>query len=360
VSNKKLIIVAVKVAFSAALLGYLGVQAYHDERFRELAAGPKNWSILVWTVPCCLAAVTVTILRWQMLVRALGLEFTRRDALRAGFLGYLVNLLPFGLVGGDSLKAVMLIHKNPRRKTEAVATVLVDRVLGLYALLLLAAVSSLLLRQDQLQSLDPPDRATVASVCYAVRTLALASTIGLAVMLIPGVTHSRLWDLLEHTPLVGPVLHKLVGAMRAYRRRVDLLLAAIGVSLVIHLFYISSFALMSLSIGIAPEHQPWVGYIFVIVPPAMIARALPIGAYELTLNLLFRSISPAGAPPNAGFLIALADRVIQICIASIGLGYWLAGRSEVKEAMHEAEAAPPENLSNGPTSAVAPGGRSSC
>jgi hypothetical protein len=53
-------------------------------------------------------------------------------------------------------------------------------------------------------------------------------------MLIPAVTQSRLWDLLEHTPLVGPILHKLVAAMRAYRRRVDLLLAAIGVSLVVH------------------------------------------------------------------------------------------------------------------------------
>src|SRR5205823_12211888 len=98
----------------------------------------------------CLLAVTITILRWHLLVHALGLSFTVRETLRAGFLGYLANLLPFGLVAGDSLKAVMLIHRNPRRKTEAVAAVLVDRVLGLYALLLLAAVASLLMPAEQL------------------------------------------------------------------------------------------------------------------------------------------------------------------------------------------------------------------
>jgi hypothetical protein len=135
--------------------------------------------------------------------------------------------------------------------------------------------------------------------------------------------------------------------MRAYRRRVDVLLAAIGISFTIHLLYVSSVAVMATSIGIAPEHQPPVGSIFVIVPPSMIAGALPIGAYELTLNLLFRSISPAGAPQNAGLLIALAYRIIQICIASIGVGYWLTSRGEVREIMHEAQDADGESVVHG-------------
>jgi hypothetical protein len=73
----------------------------------------------------------------------------------------------------------------------------------------------------------------------------------------------------------------------------------------------------------------------------MIAGALPIGAYEVTITLLFRAVAPAGAPPNMGLLIALACRLIQICIATIGLVYWLAGRQEVEELMHEAEELPP-------------------
>lgn len=338
------------------MLGYLFYQASNDKEFENLVGGWKtwNWEILVWALPLCLLAVTATILRWHMLVRTLGLEFRIRDALRAGFLAYLVNLLPLGLVGGDSLKAVMLIQRQPLRKTEAVATVLIDRVIGLYALLLLAAVASLFLPAEQLDKLEPTNRTTVVTICTVVQVVAALSTFGLIVMLIPAVTHSRLWDLLEHTPLVGGVLHKLVGAMRTYQRRLDRLLIAIVVSLGIHLLYVSAVALMTLGIGIAPEHRPPVGSIFVVVPPSMIAGALPIGVYEIAMTLMFRAVSPPGAPPNMGLLIALGYRLIQILIASIGLIYWLTSRSEVKELIHEAEEDPPEDLTIDEPAAASP------
>jgi glycosyltransferase 2 family protein len=341
VQTRKILSTAVKLAISAGLIGYLIYHAAQDEQFKSLLAAEKNWPLLLCTLPICLFAVTVTILRWKLLIGALGLAFSVRETLRAGFLGYLANLLPFGLVAGDSLKAVMLIHRNPRRKTEAVASVLVDRVLGLFALLLLAAGASLLLPIDQLNRLAAAERDTIVRLSWFVQASAVIGSITLAVMLIPAVTQSRLWDLLEHTPLFGPILHKLVAAMRAYRRRVDLMLVAIGVSIVVHLSYVTAIWLMTLSIGIAPEHRPSAGSIFVIVPPSMIAGALPIGFYEFTINVLMRAASPPEAPPNTGLLIALAYRLIQISIATIGIGYWLAGRSEVRELMHEAEELPP-------------------
>jgi glycosyltransferase 2 family protein len=343
VQFRKTVSTLAKLAVSAFLIGYLVFRAAHDPQFGQLLAGKKNWPVLLCALPVCLFAVTITILRWHLLIHALGLSFSVRETLRAGFLGYLANLLPFGLVAGDSLKAVMIIHRNPRRKTEAVASVFVDRVLGLFALLLLAAIASLLLPAEQLARLEDNDRAAIVRLCWCVEAASVMASIGLAVMLIPAVTRSRLWDLLEHTPLVGPILHKLVGAMRAYRQRVDLLLAAIGVSLVVHLSYVFAILLMTLSIGIAEQDRPSPSSVFVIVPPSMIAGALPIGFYEVAITLLFRAASPPGAPENTGLLIALAYRIIQISIATIGVGYWLAGRSEVRELMHEAEELPPSD-----------------
>jgi glycosyltransferase 2 family protein len=341
VQFKKVVTTVVKLALSLALIGYLVSRVAGDKQFAALVAGPKNWPLLLCSLPVCLNAVTVTILRWHLLVRALALRFTVRETLRAGFLGYLANLLPFGLVAGDSLKAVMLIQRNPQRKTEAVASVLVDRVLGLYALLLLAAIASCFLSADQLARLAEADRAAITRLCWVVQSAALISSLGLFVMLIPGVTQSRLWDRLEHTPLVGPVLHKLVGAMRAYRQRVDLLLLGVGVSFVIHCSYVAAVAVLTLGLGLTAEQRPAIGSIFIIVPPSMIAGALPIGSFELVITLLFRAASPPSAPPNVGFVIALAYRLIQICIASIGVAYWIAGRGEVRELVHEAEDLPP-------------------
>jgi uncharacterized protein (TIRG00374 family) len=336
--NRKHLLTAGKVAVSAGLLGLLAVLVYRDDQFWILVSRPKNWPVLLTALPVCLAAVTLTILRWQLFVRTLDLSFTLRDVLRAGFLGYAFNLIPAGLVAGDSVKALMLIHKNPRRKTEAVASVLADRVIGLYGLLLLAAAGTLLLEPQHLATLDPAERLTIVNLCYIVQGLAAVSTLGLVVMLIPGVTQSRLWDLLEHTPLVGLVLHKLVGAMRAYRRRMDVLLAGIAISLVIHSLYVTAVVLMTMSIGIAPEHQPQARHIFVIVPPTMIAGALPIGFYEVTITLLFRAIAPEGAPDKMGLLIGLGYRIIQVLIASIGVAYWLTSRGEVQQIVQEAKA----------------------
>jgi hypothetical protein len=112
---------------------------------------------------------------------------------------------------------------------------------------------------------------------------------------------------------------------------------------------------MTQSIGIPEQQRPSAGSIFVIVPPSMIAGALPIGFYEVAITLLFRAASPPEAPPNMGLLIALAYRLIQISIATIGIGYWLAGRSEVRELMHEAEELPPtDGIDNDqPTAATA-------
>jgi glycosyltransferase 2 family protein len=343
----RIVSATLKVVISAALVAYLIFCAANDPQFGALLAGQKNWPVLLCALPVCLFAVTVTILRWRLLIGALGLSFSIRETLRAGFLGYLANLLPLGLVAGDSLKSVMLIHRNPRRKTEAVASVLVDRVLGLFALLLLAAIASLLLPAGQLARLAPTDQVRIVRLCWCVQAAAVMSSMGLGVMLIPAVTQSRLWDLLEHAPLVGPILHKLVGAMRAYRRRVDLLAAAVSVSFLVHLSYVLAIILMTQSIGIPPAFRPAPASIFVIVPPSMIAGALPIGFYEVAITLLFRAASPPGAPPNMGLVIALAYRLIQISIASIGVVYWILGRSEVRELMHEAEELPPTDELDG-------------
>jgi uncharacterized protein (TIRG00374 family) len=355
---KRAISTLLKIALSAAMLGYLGYRAYHDKQFYALAAGPKNWLMLAAAVPVGLAAVTITILRWHMLVRTLGLEFTVREALRAGFISYLVNLMPFGLVGGDSLKAVMLIHRQPRRKTEAVATVLVDRVLGLYALLLLAALGSFFLPIGQLAGLSADDRALVQRLSWFIQAAVIAGSAGLAVMLVPGVTESKLWDKLEHAPLVGRVLHKLVQAMRTYRQAVHKLLMAIGMSLIVHMLYVSLVAILGIGLQVPPDNRPALGMHFIIVPLAMISGALPIGAFEVTLNVLYHSVAPAGSPPNLGFLIALCYRLIQILIGSIGLGYWLTGRTEVRELIHEAEEQPPsEELSGEQTTAASTNGQ---
>jgi len=89
-------------------------------------------------------AVLLTFVRWWYLVRALDVPCRFADAIRISFWGYLFNLAPLGIVGGDVVKAVMLDHEHPRHRAKAVASVLVDRVIGLYVLFVVASVAILL------------------------------------------------------------------------------------------------------------------------------------------------------------------------------------------------------------------------
>lgn len=283
-----------------------------------------------------LAAVLITIIRWHLLLRTLHLEFTLRESLRAGFLGYSFNLLPLGLAGADAVKAGFLIHRNPTRKTEAIATVIIDRVIGLYALLVVAGVSALMLDINALEFREADERTRTILLCQVAQYLGLGSTVVFGLMLIPGATSLPLWDKLEHVGGIGPVLKKLVDAMRTYRQASGRMLIAVVMSFAVHTLYVSMVFLAGRGL-MSP--QPPLSAHFVFVPICMVAGALPIGAFEATLAGLYFVFSPAGVPYIQGLLIAVTYRVLQIAVAMIGVVYYLAGRAQVKQLLAEAEQA---------------------
>ncbi len=84
--------------------------------FYEFLAEKKAWSLLAAGFALTAAGIVLTMIRWCYLVRAVGIRFRMKDALRIGFLGFLFNLAPLGIVAGDLLKAVMLARENPGQR----------------------------------------------------------------------------------------------------------------------------------------------------------------------------------------------------------------------------------------------------
>src|SRR5262249_13871104 len=79
------------------------------------------------------------LFRWYFLVRAQDLPFTLPDALRLGFIGFFFNTFMPGSVGGDVIKAAFVAREQSRR-TVAVATVIMDRAIALWALVWFVAL----------------------------------------------------------------------------------------------------------------------------------------------------------------------------------------------------------------------------
>lgn len=330
---KKLAVLLFKVAISLVLLKVLFDLA-GGESFAALRDQPKNWGLLALAWPLVMAAVLLTFLRWMLLVRAVGLRFSLRDALRLGFLGYLFNFVSLGSVGGDLFKAVFIAREQPRRRAEAAATVVLDRLVGLYGLLVVAAAASLWAGLYA----EPEPRVRVIAL-VAIWAAALGA-VGIGALMVPGVLGERTAAGLARLPGVGATARKLLLALRLYRARFPVVLAAIGMSLGVHSLFALAFYVMSRAL---PGAAPSLADHFVAVPLSLLAAALPLpmaglGAFEGALDFLYYYLGAAGGTHlGQGLIVAICYRAMTVLVALVGLVYYLASRRAVAEALREAE-----------------------
>lgn len=331
---KQTVVLVLKLGLAAALLYYLYHQASANDKFDELRNTSKDWGLLALATGCCLVSILITFVRWMILVRAVGLPFTLGDALRLGFQGFALNFVSLGNVGGDLFKAIFIAREHHGHKTEAIATVVIDRLIGLYALFLVASGTVLfggssLAEVDEVRILK-----TATLVCTAVGAVVLAA------FMIPGPLGRRIGHAATALPLVGHVAGKLIRAMRLYRQRYPSLLVALLLSLCVHvLLAVTLWLVASGLLGAAPT---LVEHLF-ITPLAALAGAVPIvpaglGTFEFALDFLYQQAQAGGAvAAGDGLIVALAYRVITMLAALVGVYYLVRGRKKVVAAMHEAQ-----------------------
>ena len=146
--NKRIIFNLLKYALAVGLLTWViwsnwdpaGGNGLKEEWQRHVVEGqPIHYGYLLLAAAIGLTAIVLTFLRWYVLVRAVELPFRVRDAIRLGFLGFFYNTFLPGSVGGDAVKAWYLA-KSQARRTVAVATVIMDRAIALWALIWFVAL----------------------------------------------------------------------------------------------------------------------------------------------------------------------------------------------------------------------------
>lgn len=330
---KRLAVALLKLVLSVALVAWLFARAARDDAFGDLARQYRDpgfqWAALVGAFVCIFVAVLLTLWRWYLLVRALGIPLSIREALRLGFLGYLFNLAPMGIVGGDLLKAVLLARRCPGRRAQAVATVAVDRVLGLWVLFVVAAVAAVVFG-----FLQHPN-ATVRTVAWCTVAATLAGTAVMAVMFVPGATKGRFTGWLGRLPLVGRQTQHLLDAVRLYRHNWPLLAVATLQSVCVHVLFTVGMYWLTLGIYPASSQQMTLSGQFVVALLSAATGVIPLmmGPMEAVLNLLYRLVFDFDE--GRGFVVALAYRLVTLAIALVGVCYYVGARQELAEAMHE-------------------------
>ena len=264
--------------------------------------------------------------RWFTLVRALGLPFRPRDALRLGMVGTLFTLVIPGGIGGDVVKAAYLCRQQ-ERKTRAVASVAVDRIVGLMGLFLLAASTG----AWGWDSLEPRVRRVVVFAWCALGVTTCLLALAFAIR-----PHGPLARRLAHHQRVSRMIAELHAAGASYRRRLDVVALGVVLGAVTHTGNVLAFYAVNHALFPAALVPPLADH-FMIVPVILLATAIPLpfgalGATEqVSASLLRLGAYRGGALAMTGF------RCLQYLYAIPAALVTMANREQVRALRAEAE-----------------------
>lgn len=331
-SLTKKIIATFKIVIPISIVIWLCIQAQRNnpDIFAQLRTSQKNWALLGTSVALIFAANTLCFIRWHILLRAIEINISIFNTLRLGFLGFLFGFVAPGQLGGDLFKAVFIAREQRDRRTAAVATILIDRVCGLYGLLLVTS-SGLLVTG---LAAEDPYVEMIANATYACTIL---GAIGIALLLTPGMTRSRLANSVTGIPKIGKLFRRIFNATDMFQQKKPVLLLIGIVSVVVHL--LNAVGLFVGSRGIYADSPSLMQHL-VISPMAGVAGALPLfpggtGSYEAAVKILYDLFSASDAQ-GRGVVIGLMYRFTTIVVAAVGLIFYWTGRREVDEVIERA------------------------
>ncbi len=314
---KKTVLILVKLAIPLGLFAYL-LWSVDQAEYAAFWSQPKRWDLLLLAQCVALLSITISFMRWRILVRAFEIPFSITECLRLGFLGYLLNFVSLGSVGGDLFKAILVARDKPERRPEAVASVLLDRAIGLLGLVLLAWLSLVLFATDEM----PP---LLIAIRRAAGSIATVSIVALLICVYAGKWFERLLVWCENLPWIGETLVRMARAVRLLRRKPWVIPIAICMSVLVQSML--AFTVYLVSHGVYSQ-APTLAEHLMVVPPAMAAGSLPlapggIGLQEGAIAGMFELL-PQLPETFKGILVATVYRLVTILIAGIGIAYYYA------------------------------------
>lgn len=298
-------------------------------------------------------------LRWQILLRVQGVNLSFWRVARLMMIGILFNPLMPGGTGGDVIKIFYLIKETPGKKVQALLAVLMDRLIGLFGLILVAGVTIGLQWNWLTQGQTIPHFEMRNLLSYqAMRhwlqplpttTILLYSLLALLGMSIFGVLTSFVvtgLGLVHKLPARLPLRDKLVDlavAYNAYASAWKSSLVALLVSMGVHVssFYVFYAAGMALQTGVPLTR------FFAVMPIINTLASLPIsvggtGPREFFFETIFREL--CHLKQGLGTSISLLGFAMLVFWAIIGGVIYLFYRpsehariSDIQDAVHDLE-----------------------
>jgi uncharacterized protein (TIRG00374 family) len=263
-----LTLIAAKVVVSAVLLYWILSRANLSEVF---AAG------LSASLPLLLAAYSldfvglfISATRWRVLLQAQSVEASTPFLMKSFMVAHFFNNFLPSTVGGDASRAYDS-YQAGRKSGRAVTSVVVDRLLGLQALILFVLVSLPFARHIT-------DRLPLLPLWVGLGGAALLA-LTWAIFLAPSLPIlARVQSALPGK--IGLLVERVLGAFRPYRGRRKVLVKAFGLSILLQANVVLYYILVAWALDLTvPAHS-----FFLIIPLALFVMMLPISINGIGLR----------------------------------------------------------------------------
>jgi uncharacterized membrane protein YbhN (UPF0104 family) len=290
------------------------------------------------SVVCMGFTLLIGMVRWRLVMGVHGFRMSFRRVAEISLVAHFFNSFLLGSTGGDLLKSYYAARETHHKKPEAVVTVFVDRMIGLFSMLLFASVMMI------------PNR----DVLFGNARLAAVNWLILAMLVVGGVVFgaalwggvSRTWPgarrWLRRLPW-GETLDRALEACRLFGRSWPDLLKALAWSMVLNTVCVLQILCLAKGLGLS---IPWL-LMYAVVPVVICVSALPITPSGLGLreNLYVLMLAAPGiaVPATQSLSLSLLAYAGSLAWSLIGGLVYLAVRDSdgladlAQEASHSGE-----------------------
>jgi uncharacterized protein (TIRG00374 family) len=318
---KTLLVQALKVLFSVGLIYWL------------IGSGKLEFSSLskLLTLPylltgflCIGMGMAIGIQRWRKFLESQNLPISFVTGIKLTLIGTFFNFAVPGGVGGDLVKGYYIAQASPHAKISAALTILMDRLIGLFSMLVIALMM-MLYRWDLVSSTKE------LLFIFQMLCLIMAAFAVLWAQIFSRRLYELKWvDAIFNRIPKGGALLKTYEYLMLYRHHKNTFFVTFLLSLGAQVFSIFFFVIAGYGLGYSD--MPISVYFFVI-PIAFMVQSIPVspagvGVGQAATYFLFNTIRPGSGPIGAA--ATTASQIVQFCFGLVGAYFYLGISKKLK------------------------------
>lgn len=320
-----------KLGIAVAVLWYLLKKMGIAQLANTAKATADEWPWLLAGFGLSLLPLLGCMVRWKMILDAQEMRLGWRKVNTIFFIGLFFNSFMIGPTGGDLIKAYYTARETHHKKTEAVTTIFIDRVIGLLIMALM--VGGIIVARWNFFMADPVTRVFAWPAFLTCAILVAGSVVAFSVHIFEVFPWLKRWN---HIGPIGKLVDTVERAYNAFyvcRKNPALLLSLALYSLAIQTIFVGVSACVGRALGL---DLPFLAYLS-FSPLVGLISAIPItpggiGIREGASIKLWSVLAVAG---DKAFLLAFIPFVFLVLWGLPGGIAFLFHRSETRPEQDE-------------------------